>query len=202
MPFITEEIFSHLRSCVQFAGVITTESITTAAWPEKDNALTDPVIEEQFTLVKNIIVALRTIKSENNVPPDKWGTAVIVTTDAVTAAWLQTQSALINRFAKLTATTIGTEAQKPPFAGSAVVGGNQLYISFEGLIDREVEIDRLTKEAERLRKLIEVTKHRLNNKSFIDKAPVEIVAKERGKLGGLVLNLEKVEHNLAGLKNQ
>ncbi len=204
MPFITEEIYSHLRTAVQFtgaAGITDADSIMAAAWPRKNDALTDPGIEARFSLVKEIIIALRTIKSENNIPPDKWGNAVIVTIDQDTALWLQSQSALINRFAKLTRTTIGPVAQKPAFAGSAVVGGNQLYISFEGLIDREVEVDRLTKEADRIRKMIDGTKNRLENRSFIDKAPAEIVAKEREKLEGLARNLEKVEHNLATLQN-
>ncbi|MBN1578530.1 MAG: valine--tRNA ligase [Chitinispirillaceae bacterium] len=199
MPFITEEIYLHLRTAVLFSGVSEAESIMVSPWPKKDNTLIDPAIESHFSLVKEIIVALRTIKAENNIPPDKWGSAVIETTDSETAAWLQSQSSLINRFAKLTDTTIAPDACKPEFAGSAVVRGNQLYISFEGLIEREVEIERLTRESERIRKLIDGTKNRLENRSFIDKAPSEVVAKERKKLKGLSRNLEKVEDNLSAL---
>ncbi|MBN1309446.1 MAG: valine--tRNA ligase [Chitinispirillaceae bacterium] len=213
MPFITEEIYWHLRDCawspdrppsesiMTSAGSFVTSAASkgTAAWPEKDDALTDPVIEPRFSLVKEIIIALRTIKSENNIPPDKWGNAVIITVDPDTTSWLQSQSALINRFAKLTGTTIAPDARKPEFAGSAVVDGNQLYISFEGLIDREVELERLTKESARIRKLIDGTKNRLDNGSFVDRAPPAVVAKEREKLEGLVRNLEKVEHNLSVL---
>ncbi|MBN1758443.1 MAG: valine--tRNA ligase [Chitinispirillaceae bacterium] len=199
MPFITEEIFTHLREQVRFAGVTDEGSIMQSAWPVPNASLTDTGIDTKFSLVKECITALRTIRSENNIPPDKWGTAVIVTTDDPTAEWLRSQVALINRFTKLSETVIGTTVEKPAFAGSAVVGGNQLYISFEGLIDKAVEIDRLTKEFERIGKLVESTKTRLENSSFVDRAPAAIVAKEREKLEGLLLNLEKVEHNLAML---
>jgi valyl-tRNA synthetase len=139
---------------------------------------------------------LRTIKSENNVPPDKWGTAVIVTTDKESAEWLNSQAPLINRFAKLNETVIGPDAAKPSFAGSSVVNGHQLYISFEGLIDPEIEIERLTKEAQRLRSLTEGTRKRLENSNFVDKAPAAVVQNEREKLNGLLLNLNKIERNL------
>jgi valyl-tRNA synthetase len=200
MPFITEEIFSHLKERVTFPGVTNADSIVAAPWPVKNDDLTDETIEEKFSLVKEVIVALRTIRSENNVPPDKWGNAVIITTDEENAAWLTVQSALINRFAKLSETIIGPKVQKPSFAGSAVVAGHEVYISFEGLIDPNIEIERLTKEAQRIRGLVEGTKKRLKNKSFADKAPAAIVEKEKEKLEGLLLNLEKVESNLAALQ--
>jgi len=200
MPFITEEIFSHITATVKTAGSGSNSCLINAEWPVVEPALVDAAIENDFSLVKNVITALRTIKSENNVPPDKWGNAVIVTTDDATATWLSSQVSLINRFAKLTETAIGIDVQKPAFAGSAVVAGNQVYISFEGLIDKSVEIDRLSKEVERLQKLIEGTKARLGNSSFVDRAPADVVTKEREKLDGLAANLEKVEANLAELK--
>jgi valyl-tRNA synthetase len=200
MPFITEEIYHHLSGQIRFKGVTAQGSIMDAAWPGFDKSLTDPQIDVPFSLVKDCVVALRTIKSENNVPPDKWGTAVIVTVDESTAQWLRSQVALINRFAKLTETVIGPDATKPGFAGSAVVGGNQLFISFEGLIDSKVELDRLGREEERLVKLIDSTQKRLGSSGFADKAPAEVIAKEKEKLEGLRLNLEKVGHTLAALR--
>jgi valyl-tRNA synthetase len=200
MPFITEEIYHHLSGTISFPGVTSPGSIMDAPWPGSDAALTDPDIEAKFSLVKDCVVALRTIKAENNVPPDKWGSGVIITVDAATAEWLRSQAAIINRFAKLTETVIAPDAAKPGFAGSSVVAGNQVFISLEGLIDLQVEIDRLGREEERLRGLIDGTQKRLSNPGFADKAPAEVIAKEKEKLAGLRLNLEKVEHNLAELR--
>lgn len=199
MPFITEEIFSHLRKQVFFVQVTDFPSLLEAPWPAVNNSLIDPDIETSFSLLKNVVVTLRTIKSENNVPPEKRGDAVIITTDAKSAEWLRSQISLINRFARLNQTVIGPDAKKPSFAGSAVVDGHELYISFKGLIDPGIEMDRLTKEAERLRSLAEGTRKRLENKHFTDKAPAAVVQKERKKLEGVLLNLEKVEHNLTSL---
>ena len=205
MPFITEEIAFHIHNSLnspEKSGMYTPFlSGESSVWPEKAESRTDPEIDVKFSLVKDCIVALRTIRSENNIPPGKEGTAVIITTDETTAEWLQSQSGLIRQFCRLEACRIGTAVEKPAFAGSAVVGGNQLYISFEGLIDKAVEIDRLAKEAERIQKMVENTEKRLSNSSFVDRAPADIVAKEREKLDGLRLNLEKVEQNLATLRS-
>ena len=79
--------------------------------------------------------------------------------------------------------------------------GTQVYLSLEGLIDKKVEIDRLSKEIDHTRKLAESTKQRLENESFVAKAPQDVVIKEKEKLQGLFSNLEKLEKNLAALKS-
>jgi valyl-tRNA synthetase len=200
MPFITEEIWSHLRAQVEFPLSIDAESIMTAAYPVADASRVDPDIERDFALLMEVVTALRTIRSENNVPPDRFGNAVIIPAAAESGAWLATQVALINQFAKLSETVIDASATKPSFAGSAVVAGMQIYLLFEGLIDLKVEIDRLTKEIGRTAGLIEAARKRLESDAFVSRAPKEVVAKEREKLDGLVLNKEKLEKSLAAIQ--
>ena len=200
MPFITEEIWSHLREKVDFPAAIDAESIMTASFPRPDASRIDDSIERKFALLMEVVTALRTIRSENNVPPDRIGKAVVVPESIDSSAWLSSQVALINQFAKLSQTSIDAAAHKPPFAGSAVVKGMQIYLLLEGLIDRKVEIERLSKEIGRASSLIESTRRRLESDSFVAKAPPEVVAKEREKLDGLVLNKDKLEKGLAALQ--
>lgn len=200
MPFITEEIWSHLGAAICFNGVIDKKALVLNTYPIEDPALMHPTIVNDFSLIQNIIIALRTIKSENNVPPDKWGTAVIITTDQTTADWITVQALLINQFAKLTEITVGTSVAKPSFAGSSVVMGNEIFISLEGLIDPAIEIDRLQKESDRIRHLVAATKSRLENSDFVGKAPAAIIAKEQEKFATFQLSLKKVEANLMELR--
>ncbi|GBU22613.1 valyl-tRNA synthetase [Fibrobacteres bacterium R8-0-B4] len=199
MPFITEEIWSFLREKMSFDGVIDSESIMLASYPIPDLSLVNEKMENDFDLLKSCIVALRTIRSENNVPPDKIGTAVIIPADKKAEAWLSSQIATINLFAKLSDTTININAQKPGFAGSSVIMGNQIFLSLEGLIDKQVEKDRLTKEVARLKSMADGAKARLESENFISRAPKEVVDKEREKYQGILVNLEKTEKALAGL---
>jgi len=200
MPFITEEIWSHLREKADFPAVIDSPSIMVARFPIADNGLLDAPGERLFTQVIEIVTALRTIRSENNVPPDKVGRAIVIPATDADAELLQTQTPLINQLAKLSETVIDPAARRPSFAGSAVAAGMQLYLLLEGLIDRKVEMDRLGKEIARVNGLIENTKKRLESEAFASRAPADIVAKEKEKFEGLLANKEKLGKSLAALE--
>jgi valyl-tRNA synthetase len=201
MPFITEEIWSNLRLKVTFPEVIDNESIMLSAYPVSKPQFIDNNIEQEFAIVKDVITALRTIRSENNIPPDKTGEAVIIPANEQASGWISSQVKLINQFAKLTNTVVDVKAVKPAFAGSSVVMGTQVFLSLEGLIDKNVEIERLTKEIAHVKSLSESTRARLENKSFTDRAPADVVEKEREKYQGMLLNLEKMEKNLKSIQS-
>jgi valyl-tRNA synthetase len=125
VPFITEEIWLHLRQLVSYPLIIDSETIMTASYPKADAALSDPAIEQSFSLLMELVIALRTIRSENNVPPDKTGKAVIIPESGDDVSWFRSQIPLINQFARLSETVIDSAAAKPSFAGSSVVKGNR-----------------------------------------------------------------------------
>jgi valyl-tRNA synthetase len=199
MPFITEEIWGHLGNKVNYPAVIDSNLIFNTSFPETVDAFTDEEIENNFSLLKEIIVALRTIRSENNVPPEKRGSAVIIPANTTIEAWLNNQKALINMFAGLDKTTIDSKATKPQFAGQAVIKGIQVFLELEGLINREIEIARLDKEIEHLKNIAEKTKNKIENEHFITRAPEAVVNKEKEKYEGILLNLEKLQKNLKEL---
>jgi valyl-tRNA synthetase len=66
----------------------------------------------------------------------------------------------------------------------------------EGLVDTEKEIARLNKEFKELQKEIERAEKKLNNKGFIEKAPSDVVEKERLKLKEYEEMLQKVKKRL------
>ncbi|MCL2183659.1 MAG: valine--tRNA ligase [Chitinispirillia bacterium] len=200
MPFITEEIWSHLRQKMTFENIIDSESIMLAKYPEPEPSLINESMESDFDLLKSCITALRTIRSENNIPPDKTGTAVIIPAGKAASSWLASQTAVINTFARLSETVVDENARKPGFAGSAVVRGNQIFLSLEGLIDKKVEIDRLTKEVARLKSMANNTKAKLESENFASRAPADVVEKEREKYQGILVNLEKTEKALKDLQ--
>jgi valyl-tRNA synthetase len=200
MPFITEEIWGHLREAVNYPALIDHPSIMHAAYPVCREEWFDNQQEERFALLKEIIVALRTIRSENNIPPDKIGRAIIVPATLQDSAWLETQTGLINMFARLSATTVNSHAPKPRFAGQSVVRGTSVYLELEGLIDRAVEMDRLTKEIEHQRTIAEGARQRLSNESFVSRAPAAVVQKEKEKYSGILTNIDKLEKSLLMFK--
>jgi valyl-tRNA synthetase len=105
----------------------------------------------------------------------------------------------INMFCRLSETVIDASAQRPKFCGQAVVQGNQVYLELEGLIDKQVERDRVTKEIAKTENLAQGTKARLESPNFSGKAPAEVVQKEKDKYQGLLENLDKLRASLAAL---
>jgi valyl-tRNA synthetase len=200
MPFVTEEIWGNLRATFRYPARLDAESVLESSFPGESAGRIDAAIDAQFGMLQEVIVALRTIRSENNVPPDKKGEAIVIPERAEHAEWLREQKALIEMFGKLSSLTIDTAATKPAFAGQGVVRGCQVFLQLEGLIDRAVEMDRLGRELERLNKLVQSTAARLESPSFAGKAPADVVAREKEKYQGLLANRDKVEHSLAALK--
>jgi valyl-tRNA synthetase len=87
----------------------------------------------------------------------------------------------------------------PKLAASAVVDGTEIFIPLEGLIDISAERARLEKEIARLQQLVESIEKKLGNPQFVERAPKEVVQKERDKQANFLLSLEKLKKNLEQL---
>ena len=200
MPFITEEIWSALREKIEYPALLDNETIMKASFPVSDTSRINPTIEAEFSLLKDIITAIRTIRSENNIPPDKKGRAIIIPGSPQAAGLLKPHVNEINTFCRLFETVVDMSAQRPGFSGQAVVMGHQVYLELAGLIDKQVERDRISKEIAKAEGLAHGAKARLANPSFSDKAPPEVVKKEEEKYAGIIENLGKLKANLAALE--
>jgi len=73
----------------------------------------------------------------------------------------------------------------------------KLLIPMAGLIDKEAEQARLGKELDKKRAELERTENKLNNASFVDKAPAAVVDKEKTKAQDLRSAIEQLEGQLA-----
>jgi valyl-tRNA synthetase len=199
MPFVTEEIWEHMRSSIDFPELFDSELLVQSSFPACNEALLNQTIEKDFARLQDVVVALRTIRSENNAAPDKKGIAVIIPSTENEEKMLNEQSDVIAMFARLSSMTISRTAGKPSFAGQSVVMGTQIFLVLEGLIDKKVERERLSKEISRIGNLSENTRIRLENPGFSEKAPAEVLRKEKEKYTGMLQNLEKLKRSLATL---
>ncbi|MBD3320245.1 MAG: valine--tRNA ligase [Chitinivibrionales bacterium] len=200
MPFITEALWGHLRQNVRWPEYIDHEFIMKASFPTCEHRLIDDETDREFDVLKNVITALRTIRSENNIPPDKKGIAVIIPETRQTEEWLNTHSDMITMFARLSSATIDRSASKPSFAGQRVVNECQIFLLLKGLIDKDVEIARLTKEIARLDALTKGAAHRLENQAFINKAPADVIEREKEKYQSFLKTRGKLQKSLESMK--
>jgi valyl-tRNA synthetase len=180
MPFITEEIWQALPGTVGANGCSPT--IMQAAYPEYCSALSFPQDAADMERIMAVIGGIRNIRGEMDVPPSKQ-IAVILSCDSDASQRLMkhNESAIIS-LARISDLAIGHNIDKPEDASIQVAGDVQIYVPLKGLVDVAAEEERLLKEIGKIDKEIEMFSKKLESPAFVDRAPAEIVAKERQKL--------------------
>ncbi len=192
IPFITEEIWQRVGSEVS-------ESIMTAPWPEDEAVFDDAQAEKELDIVRDLIVAVRTIRSEMNVPPAKKASMVVSGADEQTAGLLQASKGYFSQLARIENLDAGGDLPRPQLSATAVVHKMEVFLPLSGLIDIEMEKKRLQKERDRLQKQLSGLERKLANENFISRAPEEVVAREKAKLQDWKMTLEKIVTNLEQL---
>jgi valyl-tRNA synthetase len=89
--------------------------------------------------------------------------------------------------------------ERPKASASAVVDGTEIFIPLAGIIDLDAERKRLEKEIARLQGLIDSIGNKLANNSFIERAPKDVIEKEREKQKYITMNMEKLKDSLKQL---
>jgi valyl-tRNA synthetase len=172
MPFITEDLWQRLPG----AG----ESIMLAPFPRPSAAAVDPDAEREMGLLVQIISAIRNIRGEMRVSPAQTlGATVKAAADD--EPLLRANTALIEALARARV-TIDPRARRPRASALGIVGQSEIYVELEGLVDLAAERQRLEKEIKRTAEAIAFTRGKLSRPDFTERAPAEIVDKERDKL--------------------
>ncbi len=190
MPFVTEEIWQHLRE----RGA--RDSVMLAPFPLSDKRWIDTGAEDEMAFVQKTIMSVRNIRGELAVPPSKEIELVIRFADG-RGRILEKYLGYFQRLARVTRITPLAGGRKPAHSAGAVVEGGEVFVPLEGIIDLGAEKARIQKEIDRVRRMVDGIKGKLGNAAFVDKAPADVVEKEREKLQSFSATLEKLENNLA-----
>ncbi|TCO82037.1 valyl-tRNA synthetase [Plasticicumulans lactativorans] len=186
MPFITEEIWQRAAPLAGRAG----PTVSRAPYPHVEPAWLDPEAEAEIAWVQTFLLGVRRIRAELNVAPGKPLAVLARGGSADDRARLAANAVFLCALGRLSGIEpIGADA---PQAATALVGELEILIPLAGLVDKDAELARLAKEIERLGKDLERGEAKLANPNFADKAPAEIVAKEREKLDAQKAALAKL----------
>ncbi len=191
-PFIAEHVWQEL-------GRDEAESIMLASWPEPLAEFESTNDANDFSLLQDLIVAVRNIRGEMNVPVSKTADVLITGGNGQDPAIITQHEGYFAQLARVKQLTYTRAAERPKLAATAVVKSFEVYVPLAGLIDVEVERERLRKEQTRLEKLLEGLNQRLYNQDFIGKAPKEVVERERQKKSEFESNLQRLVSSLRHL---
>ncbi|MGX5220399.1 valine--tRNA ligase [Pseudomonas segetis] len=178
MPFITEEIWQRIKAQAGATG----DTIMLQAWPVANEARIDAAAEGDIEWVKALMLGLRQIRGEMNISMAKRINIILKNASGEDQRRLNDNAPLLNKLAKLESVSILAAGEEPPLSATALVGDMEVLVPMAGLIDKAAELGRLDKEIQRLEGEVKRVGGKLGNASFVDKAPAEVIEKERAKL--------------------
>ncbi|MCF6228035.1 MAG: class I tRNA ligase family protein, partial [Planctomycetes bacterium] len=205
IPFITEEIWQRLRPhLTTLRGDTPQLSLAIASWPKasKERFFTKEI--ESFSLLQDVTKALRNIRAEHALEPKTGLNAVLRLASSESAKILNdAQQHTIMKLANLDKFHVEVGATKPAQSATVVLeGGNEVYVDLEGHIDFKMELLRLEAKQAKLTEGANKLKQKLNNSNYVERAPKDVVQRDRERLSELVSELQAVEVHIKETKNQ
>ncbi len=196
MPFVTEEIWRRLP----LSGMARADSLMIAAWPDRAAIarFADPDAERSIEVLREIVTAIRGIRARYTVAP-RTRVDVIVKAVGTDASLIEDLFGQIAALAGVGDLRIDAAATKPAHAAAAVAGGVEVFVQLEGLVDFDVERERVSKQLGEARADLEKIERKLCNEGFLAKAVPEIVEKDRAKAAELRETVTALRAQLAEL---
>ena len=180
-PFVTEEIWQKLPKPPQLPG-----SLMITVFPRADPSWVDPAAEAEMQLLQDVAVGCRMLKQTYGVSPAQPIGVELRVVGAAARSTLERHLAVVERAAKVAATIAAADSgvAAPVGSAKAMVGAEvEIVMPLGGLIDAAAEQTRIAKDIAKAEKEISALEKKLGNADFLAKAPDDVVAEQRGRLG-------------------
>ncbi|MEN6558747.1 MAG: class I tRNA ligase family protein, partial [Thermoguttaceae bacterium] len=188
IPFLTEEVWQRLGQFAPRRGINaiapSVESVSQAAWPLGDASRQDAAIESQFARFQEVLRAVRDIRARQGVAP-KTLLRFSVRCESDVAELLRPMEPYFESMANANSGGVGSNVTSPPLCAHVSLSGMDVFVDLADLIDVPAEIARKKQEIEKLTGFIASKEKKLANKSFVERAPADVVQKERDSLKDL-----------------
>ncbi|MDG2271479.1 MAG: class I tRNA ligase family protein, partial [Halioglobus sp.] len=197
MPFITEEIWQTVGPLAGKRG----GSIMLQPYPESDERNIDLHANEDVEWLKAVIEGVRNIRGELNISPGKELSVLLRKGDKSDQSRLAKNSQYLGKLAKISNISWLADDDDVPLAATALAGELEILVPLEGLIDKDIEIARLSREISKVESDLKRLQGKLGNAAFVDKAPAAVVAKERDKMQAQLQALEALQQQLQRIQD-
>ena len=190
MPFVTEAIWQNIKE---------RPSIMAALWPVADKHYVNKEIEFNMEIVKDVIVNIRNIRSDMNIPYSRKIAANLVPLKPESEFVLSDNAKYVKNLAQLDQLVIDKNLKKPKSSLSAVTEHFNIFIPLEGVMDIDAEKARLAKKQDSLKQQLIFTDKRLKDKNFMDHAPENVVKLEQEKAAKIKEQIDRLESTIKDL---
>ncbi len=194
MPFITEEIWSHLPN--------TKNDLIISEWPVVTEKYTNASKEKEMTLIMNAIRNVRNVRTEMDVKPSRKAKIIVLSNEEISNLF-STNSGYFEALASASEIIIETEKSNIPEDAIAVVTeGAELFLPLADLVDFTKEVERLEKEKAKLESEVERVVRKLSNEGFVKKAPDKLINAEKEKQAKYQEMLDNVVERIEAMKSK
>jgi valyl-tRNA synthetase len=207
MPYVTEELWHHLpimkkngskdRLDQDASGKALSSSIAIAAYPE--DIPRDKDAETEMNIIIETVTSIRTIRGELNLSPSLELTVSVKTLNDLSRNVMKKNIIFVEKLAKSKIAKAGMSVRKTRGSAIAIRDNVEVYIPLEGLLDVDLEVERLKKEDAKLEQSLSIVNRKLMNEDFLNKAPKDVVQKEKNKYDAFLKKREKNQENLKKL---
>ncbi len=188
MPYISEELWHKLPQPESY--------LATAEWPRADESKIDETAERQVELLQETIVKIRHMRAESNIEPGRRIRVSLHADDPRDAALLRAEAALVSTLVRADRIELVSRLDTDSVAARGVVRGLQIAIPLEGVLDLPAERKRLRRDLDKVSRELDTRGRKLSNNAFLERAPAEVVEKERRLQHELLERRQRLEHNL------
>ncbi len=183
-PFLTEEIYHLLRQRDD------DDNIMIAQWPQRKRI--HHKILEQFGFAKDVIIAIRGIRSQKNIPQKEQLDFFVKKNHEEQPD--TTFDGLVSKLCNLSA--INYVEEKVEGAQSFMVKSTEFYIPLGETIDVEAEIVKLEEDLKYTRGFLMGVSKKLSNERFVSGAPADVVEKEKQKQADAENKIKVIEDQI------
>jgi valyl-tRNA synthetase len=191
MPFVTEALW---RALTGAAGGH--DSLMVADWPAGRPPLVDDDAEQRFGVLQDLVTEINRFRSQNGVAPSARFEVAVATSER---ALLEEHATLVASLARLSQVRLIDAVEERPGLSTIVFGTGQAQVDLTGLIDVDAELERLDKELTRTEGDLGRVEGKLANASFVERAPADVVARERAKQDELVTAAAQLRERIDAL---
>jgi valyl-tRNA synthetase len=197
MPFITEELWQRMPKSSSAP-----RSLMLASYPDPSAGKPDSHAETEMALLQAIVTAARTIRAEHEIPRSRVLPVIVRITDSGHHALLKREQHMIESLCKAELSfETSNDTNTPSETAVANVQGMMVLVPLAGLIDTAKEQERLQRELNKVIKDLNAISNKLANPTFAERAPQELVERERARLKELSSTQERLTASLDKLKN-
>jgi valyl-tRNA synthetase len=196
VPFISEEIWQRVRERAGAAG----DLLMRAPYPEPASMPTDADADREMAWVRDFILGIRQIRGEMDIAPSRKIDVVLQNAAPSDLAYLAANLGFLRRLAGVNPPRVLAAQETAPISAVALLGGMEILVPMQGLIDPAAELDRLERRLRKSEGDRDKLAAKLTSGDFAINAPAEIVAKDERRVSELHTEIRQLDAQIARVR--